>query len=181
MSDTEQHHTSGRDQKTPAVTDDVERFVALVGTRGRLLGLDLGTKTVGLAISDVERRIATPRNTLKRSKYAALQNDLSDIVSREAIVGLVLGLPKNLDGSVGPRVQATRAFARNLIADLAIPILFWDERLTTVEAERLLIAADTSRKRRAEVIDAVAAALILQGAIDRLSMLGSAIVDDEHL
>ena len=179
MSDTEQQPPNGQDQKTPTLTDDVETFAAMVGAHGRLLGLDLGTKTVGLAISDVERRIATPRNTLKRGKYAAVRNDLADIISGEDIVGLVLGLPKNLDGSAGPRVQATRAFARNLITDLAIPILFWDERLTTVEAERLLIAADTSRRRRAEVIDAVAAALILQGAIDRLSMLGSANVDDE--
>ena len=151
------------------VTDDIAAFAAACGETGRLLGLDLGTKTVGLALSDPARMIASPLTTLKRDKFSIVAAELARIVADNSVSGLVLGLPKNLDNSNGPRVQATRAFARNLSAGMTAPILFWDERLTTVEAERLLLEADTSRRRRAQVIDKMAAALILQGALERLA------------
>lgn len=138
---------------------------------GRLIGIDLGTKTLGLALSDVTRSIASALETLQRTKFTADAARLLEIARRHEVKGFVLGLPANLDGSEGPRAQATRAFARNLNALSPLPILLWDERLTTLEAERMLIAADTSRKRRAEVIDKLAATLILQGALDRLRTL----------
>jgi len=156
------------------VTDEIETFVRAVGPNGRLLGMDLGSKTVGLAVSDPSRLIASPLTTIKRGKFGALASELSRQLISHDIQGLVLGLPKNLNNTNGPRVQATRAFARNLAADIDQPILFWDERLTTAEAERLLVSADTTRKRRAEVIDKMAAALILQGALDRLRLIPTA-------
>ncbi len=134
----------------------------------RLLGLDLGEKTIGLALSDVEWRIATPLKTLGRRKFREDAVDLFKIIDEFGIGGLVLGLPLNMDGSSGPRVQATRTYARNIRNLREIPILFWDERLSTVAAERALISVDMSRKKRAEVIDATAAAFILQGVLDRL-------------
>ncbi|MHA1517066.1 MAG: Holliday junction resolvase RuvX [Alphaproteobacteria bacterium] len=137
----------------------------------RLLGLDLGTKTVGLALSDVTRTAATPYKTLKRTKFTADAEEIAGIVEKEGVGGLVIGLPLNLDGSEGPRAQSTRAFARNLAAHVPLPMAFWDERLSTAAVERHLIEADASRKRRAEVIDRMAAAYILQGALDRLRVL----------
>jgi len=138
---------------------------------GRLIGIDAGTKTLGLALSDVTRSIASALETIRRTKFKDDAKRLLDLAAEHAIQGFVLGLPSNLDGSEGPRAQATRAFARNLNALSPLPILLWDERLTTMEAERMLIAADTSRKRRADVIDKLAATLILQGALDRLRTL----------
>lgn len=134
----------------------------------RLIGIDAGTKTLGLALSDVQRMIASPLETIQRTKFAADVNRLFELAASHKISGFVLGFPVNLNGSEGPRAQATRAFARNINKLSPLPILLWDERLTTAEAERMLIAADTSRKRRAEVIDKLAATLILQGALDRM-------------
>lgn len=149
---------------------DVEAFTKLLGP-GRLIGIDAGTKTLGLALSDVTRVIGSALETIQRTKFSVDAKRLLDITAKHSVQGFVLGLPSNLDGTEGPRAQATRAFARNLNALTPLPILLWDERLTTVEAERMLIQADASRKRRAEVIDKLAATLILQGALDRMRML----------
>ena len=138
---------------------------------GRLLGLDLGTKTIGLALSDVEFRIATSLRTLKRLKFREDAAELVRIAGEFGVQGLVIGLPLNMDGTEGPRAQATRAFVRNLAPLLPLPVVLWDERLSTVAAERVLIAADLSRAKRGAVIDATAAAFILQGALDRLARL----------
>lgn len=140
----------------------------------RVLGLDLGTKTLGLALSDVGRSVATAWQTIKRTKFQKDADILLDLCGRENVGGLVLGLPLNMDGSEGPRAQATRAFARNLATRSDLPLAFWDERLSTVAAERAMIEADMSRKKRADKIDAAAAAFLLQGALDRLRTLGSA-------
>ncbi|MEM7773972.1 MAG: Holliday junction resolvase RuvX [Pseudomonadota bacterium] len=156
---------------TIVLTSDATEFFFAAGDRGALIGLDLGTKTIGIAVSDPSRMIASPLTTLPRTKFRADCQQLERIIQDRTVVGIVLGLPTNLDGSSGPRVQSTRAYARNLVAALARPVLLWDERLTTVEAERVLIAADASRKRRDEVIDKVAAGLILQSAVDRLRHL----------
>ena len=134
----------------------------------RLLGADLGTKTIGLALSDVERRIATPLETIKRTKFTPDAQRICSLAERFGVGGLVLGLPLNMDGSEGPRSQATRAFARNLTPLLGLPIAFWDERLSTSAVTRAMIAADTSRARRAELVDKAAAAYILQGFLDAL-------------
>ncbi|MEM9013197.1 MAG: Holliday junction resolvase RuvX [Pseudomonadota bacterium] len=153
------------------VHDDIADFAAAVPAVGALLGLDLGTKTIGIAVSDPGRRIASPLGTLKRGKFTRDAETLHGYLAERACVGLILGLPRNMDGSEGPRAQSTRAFAHNLSAKLALPIGLWDERLSTVAAERALLEADTSRRRRAEVIDHVAAGFILQGALDRLGHL----------
>ena len=138
---------------------------------GALAGLDLGTATIGVAVSDVMRSVATPLETIKRRKFGLDAARLLDLTTHRLVTGLVLGLPMNMDGSEGPRCQATRAFARNLEKLTPLPITFWDERLSTVAAERALLEADTSRKRRAEVIDHVAAGYILQGMLDRMAHL----------
>ncbi|HSF94650.1 MAG TPA: Holliday junction resolvase RuvX [Thermohalobaculum sp.] len=151
-----------------AVHDDL---AALAAASGPLMGLDLGTKTIGVAVSDGLRMTATGLETIRRRKFGLDAQRLREIAGGRGIVGIVLGLPRNMDGSEGPRCQSTRAFARNLAAELGLPIALWDERLTTVAAERALLEADSSRKRRAEVIDKVAAAYILQGALDRLAAL----------
>ncbi|MCB1515495.1 MAG: Holliday junction resolvase RuvX [Hyphomicrobiaceae bacterium] len=149
-------------------TEEVEAFRGRLPAQGRLIGIDAGTKTLGLALSDVTRTIASPLETIRRTKFRDDAARLLSLVATHGVAGLVLGLPANLDGSEGPRAQATRALARNLNAISPLPVLLWDERLTTAEAERMLIAADTTRKRRAEVIDKLAATLILQGALDRM-------------
>ncbi len=133
----------------------------------RLLGLDVGTKTIGLALSDVMRQIATPLETIRRTKFKADAERLFKLAAEHGVGGLVVGLPINLDGTEGPRAQSTRAFVRNLAPLTELPVAFWDERLSTAAAERALLEADTSRKRRAELIDKLAAAYILQGALDR--------------
>lgn len=143
----------------------------LLAPEARLLGLDVGTKTVGLALSDVTRSIATPYHTLRRTKFTKDAEAIREAIEKNGVGALVIGLPFNLDGSEGPRAQSTRAFARNLAAHVAVPMTFWDERLSTAAVERHLIEADVSRKRRAEVIDRMAAAYILQGALDRLKHL----------
>ncbi len=140
----------------------------------RLLGLDLGTKTIGVASSDPDRRLATGVETIARKNFTADAARVLALAAERKAAGFVLGLPVNMDGSEGPRAQSTRAFARNLARLTPLPITFWDERLSTVAAERALLEADASRKRRAEVIDHVAAAYILQGLLDRLSHLAAA-------
>jgi putative holliday junction resolvase len=139
--------------------------------RQRLLGVDLGTKTIGLALSDVERRIATPFETMRRGRFTADAEYLAALISKFEVGAVVLGLPLNMDASEGPRAQSTRAFARNLAPRLSIPIVFWDERLSTAAVTRALIEQDASRAKRAQVIDRMAAAFILQGALDRLEIL----------
>ncbi len=135
----------------------------------RLLGLDLGSKTIGLALSDASRTVATPLDTIRRAKFRADAARLSSQIEEHQVGGLVLGLPLNMDGSEGPRCQSTRDFARNLASIIDCPIAFWDERLSTAAVERLLVAdADLSRKRRSEVTDKMAAAFILQGYLDYL-------------
>nr|WP_236017655.1 Holliday junction resolvase RuvX [Methylobacterium ajmalii] len=137
-----------------------------------MLGLDLGTKTIGLALSDVQRRIASPLETIKRVKFTPDAAALAAIATKHAVGGLVIGLPLNMDGSEGPRVQSTRAFVRNLKPILPLPVLFWDERLSTAAVTRTLLEADASRARRGALVDKLAAAYILQGCLDVLDGLG---------
>jgi putative Holliday junction resolvase len=139
--------------------------------RGVLLGIDLGTKTIGVAGSDPDRRIATGIETIARENFSSDAQRLLALAAERSVVGFVLGLPINMDGSEGPRAQSTRAFARNLGKLTDLPIAFWDERLSTAAVERQLIEADVSRKKRAAVIDQHAAAFILQGALDRLALI----------
>ena len=136
-----------------------------------LIGLDLGDKTIGVAVSDSFCTVASPLETIRRRKFTSDAQALLHIIADRRIGGIILGLPRNMDGSEGPRCQSTRAFARNLSRLSELPIGFWDERLSTVAAEKALLEADTSRKRRAEVIDHVAAGYILQGALDRMRVL----------
>jgi putative Holliday junction resolvase len=150
---------------------EIEDLPQLLAPEARLLGLDVGTKTIGLALSDVTRLIATPYHTVRRTKFTQDVRAIAAAMEEHDVGALVIGLPINLDGSEGPRAQSTRAFARNLAARVAVPIAFWDERLSTQAVERHLIEADVTRKRRAEVIDRMAAAYILQGALDRLKRL----------
>lgn len=142
------------------------------GPRGSLIGLDLGTKTIGVASSDPDRRLAAGVETVRRSHFAADAQRLLTLAAERKASGFVLGLPVNMDGSEGPRAQSTRAFARNLAKLTELQVALWDERLSTAAIERDLIAADVSRKKRAAVIDQHAAAFILQGALDRLARLG---------
>lgn len=135
---------------------------------GKLLGLDLGTKTIGVAVADGMRYSATPLETIQRTKFTQDAERLIQLIAENAAVGIVIGLPLNMDGSEGPRVQSTRAFARNLAPKIGIPIAFWDERLSTSAVTRTLIEADMRRDKRAQVIDKLAASYILQGALDRL-------------
>ena len=139
-----------------------------LGPGRRLLGLDLGAKTIGLAISDAGLTVASPLETLRRGKFAADAERLRRLIAERAVGGLVIGLPLNMDGSEGPRCQSVRQFAANLLQRIDIAVAFWDERLSTAAVTRALIAADMSRKRRAEVVDKAAAAYILQGALDAL-------------
>jgi putative Holliday junction resolvase len=155
------------------IAEDIAAFARLIPPQGALIGLDLGEKTIGVALSDRRRSVATPLETLRRAKFSADAERLLAIAAKREAAGLVLGLPLNMDGSEGPRAQSTRAFARNLARLTELPIAFWDERLSTVAAERALIEADTSRARRRELIDHVAAAYILQGALDRLAHMGT--------
>lgn len=151
------------------IYDDITAFEAALPARRAIVGLDLGTVTLGVAISDTLLSVATPFETIKRRKFGLDAAALLAICEARNIGGVVLGLPLNMDGSEGPRAQSTRAFARNLSKLCDLPIAFWDERLSTVAAERALLEADTTRKRRAEVIDHVAAGFILQGVLDRMA------------
>ncbi len=141
---------------------------ALLPARGALIGLDLGTKTIGVAASDPDRKIATPTETVARTRFNADAKRLMTLAAERRAVGYVLGLPINMDGTEGPRAQSTRAFARNFAGLTDLPIALWDERLSTAAVERELISADASRAKRKAVIDQHAAAYILQGALDRL-------------
>jgi putative holliday junction resolvase len=155
----------------PAPVLPLADMAPLLPARGGLIGLDLGSKTIGVATSDPDRRLATGIETVKRKTFAADAARLLALAAERKAVGFVLGLPINMDGSEGPRAQSTRAFARNLSRLTELPIGLWDERLSTVAVERELIAAAATRARRAEVIDQHAAAFILQGALDRLRRL----------
>jgi putative Holliday junction resolvase len=155
------------------IHDDITEFASALPPMRAIAGLDLGTKTIGVAVSDGLRSVATPLETIKRKKFTLDAEQLVAILAKRDIAGIVLGLPRNMDGSEGARCQSTRAFARNFTRLWDGPITFWDERLSTVAADRALLEADTSRKRRAEVIDHVAASYILQGALDRLRHIGS--------
>lgn len=150
---------------------EIAELAARLPPRARLIGVDLGTKTIGLALSDVERRIASPLETIRRVKFTKDAERLVALVRKFEVGGLVLGLPLNMDGSSGSRVQATRAFAGNLAPLVELPIAYWDERLSTAAVTRSLIEQDVSRGKRAEVVDKLAAAYILQGALDRLARL----------
>ena len=150
------------------IFEEIEAFAEAIKPHQPLIGLDLGTKTIGIAVSDALHLSATPIETLKRIKFTSDAAHLLKMIAERNIGGIILGLPRNMDGSEGPRCQSTRAFARNFTKLCEVPIGFWDERLSTVAAEKALLEADTSRKRRAEVIDHVAASYILQGALDRL-------------
>ena len=155
----------------PVITEDIADFVAALPPMRAIAGLDLGTVTIGVAVSDRMMSVATPLETIKRKKFGVDAARLLEIVAERELAGIILGLPFNMDGSEGPRCQSTRAFARNLEKLTDVPIGYWDERLSTVAAERALLEADTSRKRRGEVIDHVAAGFILQGALDRIRHL----------
>ncbi len=153
---------------------DFSEFLSLLPPRGRVLGLDVGEKTVGVAVSDRDRKVASAVGTIRRRKFTADAEELKRLADEREAVGLIVGLPVNMDASEGPRAQSVRQFARNLveIAGIDLPIAFWDERLSTAAVERFLVGeADMTRKRRGEVVDKLAAAYILQGALDALGRL----------
>lgn len=149
-------------------TLDASEFSRAIGASGPLFGLDVGTKTIGIAVSDPGRVIGSALTTIRRTKFSKDAEQLLALMVSNTVMGLVIGLPRNLDGSEGPRAQSTRAFARNLANLTPLPMLLWDERLSTAAVERTLLEANASRRRRADVIDKMAAAFILQGALDRL-------------
>jgi putative Holliday junction resolvase len=151
------------------IIEDIAEFGATLPKLQAIVGLDLGEKTIGVAVSDGLLSIATPLQTIRRKKFGQDAAHLLKIIADRQIGGIILGLPYNMDGTEGARCQSTRAFARNLSRLSELAISYWDERLSTVAAERALLEADTSRKRRAEVIDHVAAGYILQGVLDRLA------------
>ncbi|MXP27232.1 Holliday junction resolvase RuvX [Porphyrobacter algicida] len=151
------------------VTDDARAFGEALPDGGALLALDVGTKTIGIATCDAGWRFATAGTTLPRGKFGADRAKLGELVRARGITGLVIGLPRNMDGSEGPRAQASRAYARNCAEALKLPVLLWDERWSTLSAESAMIGQDMSRAKRAERIDSHAAAVILQAAIDRLA------------
>jgi putative Holliday junction resolvase len=155
----------------PALILPLVEAASHLSPRGALIGLDLGSKTIGVAASDPDRRVATGVETIARKSFALDAKRLAALAHERRAVGYVLGLPINMDGSEGPRAQSTRAFARNFAKVTDLPIALWDERLSTAAVERDLIAANASRRRRAAVIDQHAAAFILQGALDRLARL----------
>ncbi len=166
------HTPDPTDSQTDALPnaphENADAFLAAIPQSGRLIGIDPGTKTLGLALSDDTRTIASALEVIRRKKFKTDSERLLALAAEHNIVGFVVGLPVNLDGSEGPRVQSVRAFVRNMMKLTSLPFLLWDERLSTVAAERALLSADASRKRRAEVIDKVAATVILQGALDRM-------------
>jgi putative Holliday junction resolvase len=154
----------------PAPIVPLAELAPLLPARGALLGLDLGSKTIGVAVSDPERRLAAGVETISRKRFAVDAARILALAAERKAAAFVLGLPVNMDGSEGPRAQSTRAFARNLARQSELPIALWDERLSTAAVERELIAADVTRARRAKVIDQHAAVFILQGALDRLRL-----------
>ncbi|HWJ99838.1 MAG TPA: Holliday junction resolvase RuvX [Xanthobacteraceae bacterium] len=148
---------------------ELVEFNTLLPQDACLFGIDLGDKTIGLALSDIRRTIASPFETLKRTKFRADAERLLELAKRHNVGGLVIGLPRNMDGSEGPRAQSTRAFVRNLSPMTELPVAFWDERLSTAAVTRTLLEANASRARRKELVDKMAAAYILQGALDRMA------------
>jgi putative Holliday junction resolvase len=158
------------DQPFASVTT-LEELAGALPAKARLMGIDLGTKTVGLALSDIERRLASPLETIRRTKFTADAARMIDLARKHEVAGFVIGLPLNMDGSEGPRAQSTRAFVRQAAPLAGLSFVFWDERLSTAAVTRELIAQDASRAKRAEVVDRMAAAYILQGALDRLARL----------
>jgi putative Holliday junction resolvase len=155
------------------MNEEFEQAAAAFGARGALLALDLGDKTIGVASCDRDRMVATPVETIRRTKFTRDADRIAELAAERKSIGLILGLPLNMDGTEGPRVQSTRAFARNLARTLALPIAFWDERMSTAAMERDMIAIDMSRAKRRENIDANAATFILQGAIDALRRISA--------
>jgi putative Holliday junction resolvase len=153
---------------SPLITAEIDEFRAALPSGGRLAGLDVGTKTIGIALCDAGWTIASPAETINRTKFAKDRARLEALLTAQLVRGIVIGLPLSMDGSESPRSQASRAFARN-VADLGLPVLMWDERWSTQAVTRTLIDADASRARRAELVDKLAASYILQGAIDRLA------------
>ena len=153
----------------PTIT--IETFTTSAPNYGRLMGLDLGTKTIGVAISDTGQTIATGLETVKRTKFTSDAIRLEEIITEHEIIAIIIGLPLNMDGTEGPRIQSTKAFALNFSKKTHLPLIYWDERLSTQAVERTLLEADSTRKRRKEVIDKLAATYILQGALDRLTVL----------
>lgn len=153
------------------IFDDVADFAQVLKPMSAIVGLDFGDKTIGVAVSDVFRSVSSSAMTVRRKKFTVDAAELIEFFKKREIGGIVLGLPRNMDGSEGPRCQKTRAFARNLSQLTPLPITYWDERLSTVAAERVMLEADMSRAKRAEKIDQVAAGVILQGALDRLGHL----------
>jgi len=153
----------------------IEELAEVLQPRQAIAGLDLGTKTIGLSMSDLGLRFATPRTVLKRVKFTQDAETLLAFAAKENVAAFIIGLPMNMDGSAGPRVQATRAFVRAMAEKTDIPFVYWDERLSTVAAERALLEMDVSRAKRSERIDSAAASFILQGALDRLSALRTTI------
>jgi putative holliday junction resolvase len=163
------------------MSSDADLAPLLALPRGaRLMGLDLGSKTIGLALSDVERRIASPLETIRRTKFRQDAEQLLALASRHGVAALVMGWPLNMDGSEGPRIQSTQSFVRNLKGLTPLPVFYWDERLSTAAVTRTLIEADRSRAKRAELVDKLAAAYILQGLLDRLAALGRKAREEEE-
>lgn len=150
---------------------DIESFAAALPRSGPLLGIDHGAKTIGIAISDRTRTVASPLASIRKAKFSRNSEEIGRLAKENSICGLVVGYPLNMDGTVGPSAQSARAFAANLASALGLAALLWDERLSTAAVTRMLIAGDASRRRRAEIVDETAAAYILQGALDRLSGL----------
>ncbi|WDI31392.1 Holliday junction resolvase RuvX [Hyphococcus flavus] len=155
------------------MTETFEQQAAAFGATGALFGLDIGEKTIGVAVCDPARQVATPVETIRRKKFTPDAERLKELATARGVMGLIIGLPRNMDGTEGPSAQRARAFARNLPRILDLPVAFWDERLSTAAMERDLIALDTSRAKRAEKIDEAAATFILQGAIDRIRGLAT--------
>lgn len=146
-----------------------EEFAKILPAHARLMGLDVGDKTIGLALSDLMRSIATPLETIMRSKFTKDMETMKAIIAKQGVCGLVVGYPVNMDGSLGPRIQSTRTFASNVQKHIDLPILFWDERMSTMAVNRTMLDADLSRARRAQLVDKLAASYMLQGCLDRLS------------
>jgi putative holliday junction resolvase len=153
------------------ITSVTPDFRVALPEAGRLIGLDVGTRTIGTALCDAGWSFATPADLIRRTRFTADKTQIAAMITRQSVRGIVIGLPLNLDGSDSPRTQSVRAFARN-VEDLSLPILLWDERWSTQAVERAMIEADLSRAKRAERVDNAAAAFILQGAIDALARLG---------
>ncbi len=156
---------------TTMLYETLEEYKAILPTDGRLLGLDVGENTIGLALTDARRGIASSLHTIERKKFAYDVSELKNFIAKHHIKGLVIGNPINMDGSQGPRTQSTRTFISNIAKHIELPMLLWDERMSSMAVERMMIEADMTRQRRAKLIDKLAASYILQGAIDRMNAL----------